>query len=64
MENAGLMHCLRCKGTLERSGKEPYRHICSVCGQHFFLEMRLTPVEAPPLLLQEPAIAERSPGTD
>lgn len=63
--NTGLMRCLRCKGTLERSGKEPTRHICSNCGQHFILQMQLVPVAAPqntPLL--EDSSAEHSPGTD
>lgn len=66
-EGAGLMRCLRCKNTLERSGKEPFRHVCSNpdCGQHYFLQMQLVPVEAPdetPLL--EGADAERGTGTD
>jgi hypothetical protein len=61
----GVMRCLRCKSTLERSGKEPYRYICSDCGQHYFLQMQLVPVEAPhrtPLLEQDNA--ERSSGTE
>jgi len=66
-EGVGLMRCLRCKSTLERSGKEPTRHVCSNpnCGQHYILQMQLVPVEAPrttPLL--EGSDAERSPGTE
>jgi hypothetical protein len=64
-DNIGVMRCLRCKNTLERSGKEPYRYICSSCGQHYFLEMQLIPVEASrqtPLL--EAGSAERRPRTE
>lgn len=63
MTEGGLMRCLRCKGTLERSGKEPYRYICSKCGQHYFLQMQLVPVAPPhetPLL--EGCDAERGEG--
>ena len=31
----GLVRCPRCKGTLQPSGQEPYRHICKDCGGNF-----------------------------
>lgn len=63
--NLGVMRCLRCKGRLERSGKEPHRHICSDCGQHYFLQMQLVPVEAPSQIpLLEGNSAERRSGTE
>jgi Zn finger protein HypA/HybF involved in hydrogenase expression len=38
--------CLRCRGILEQSGREPYRFICPECKQHYFLIMQLVPVES------------------
>lgn len=42
---SGVMKCLVCSGTLERSGQEPQRLICCVCGQNFLAVLRLVPVE-------------------
>jgi hypothetical protein len=43
--SVGMMRCLRCKGRgLDRSGREPYRFVCSACGQHYIAVMKLVPV--------------------
>lgn len=40
------LRCLRCSSReMHRSGREPYRVICSGCGSNYFLVMQLTPVE-------------------
>lgn len=40
------LRCLRCSSRdMHRSGREPYRVICSGCGANFFLVMQLVPVE-------------------
>lgn len=43
-KEAGHMACLRCRGRLSPSGREPYRLICSSCGQHYFAVMQLIEV--------------------
>lgn len=50
--SANVMQCLRCRGRLEPSGSEPHRHVCSNCGQNYFLVLRLVPVDPlrPPML--------------
>lgn len=41
------MRCLRCKAReLHQSGREPYRFICSNCGQHYYAVMQLVPVSS------------------
>ena len=66
-KDSSQLRCLRCKGWLEPSGREPYRFICPDCGQHFMAVMQLVPVdsvdrrEAPQL---ESSVAEGSPRTD
>jgi hypothetical protein len=51
------MRCLHCKHPLEASGQEPYRYVCSACGQNFVAVMQLVPVE-PLRPLQLPAAEE------
>lgn len=64
-DNLGLIRCLRCKETLERSGKEPHRLICPQCNQHYMMQMNLVPVDAPrQVQLLEGIDAERGPGTE
>ena len=59
-----MMICTLCKGCLEVSGQEPYRYICSKCGQNFILRMELLPVEPlRPRELPETVNVEFSPRT-
>src|SRR6185369_16378200 len=64
-QEPGSLRCLRCRSlNLARTGKEPYRHECLDCGQHYFVVMQLVPVPTPsksPLL--ESPVAEQCPGT-
>lgn len=65
VQETGALRCLRCRSfNLARTGKEPYRHECLDCGQHYFVVMQLVPVPAPskfPLL--ESPVAEQGSGT-
>lgn len=61
-ETCGVMRCLRCKGTLERSGREPHRYECFDCKQNYFLVMQLVPVDSDRPVLE--AHAERCQGTE
>ncbi len=54
MSEDAHLRCLRCSSTdLARSGREPHRHICQSCGQHYFLVLQMVPVPSDnrPLLL-------------
>ena len=62
-ETFSAMRCLRCKSTLDRSGREPHRYECPTCKQHYLLVMQLVPVDSDDRLLEE-AHAERHPGTE
>ncbi len=62
-ESCGVMRCLRCKGVLERSGREPHRYECPDCKQNYFLVMQLVPVDSDGQPLLE-AYAKRRPGTE
>lgn len=39
------MRCLLCKSVLQASGQEPYRYVCSSCGQNFIAVFQLMPVD-------------------
>lgn len=55
----GILRCLRCSSLdIVRSGKEPYRHECVGCGQHYIVVLQLVPVAAPdrPHLLESPVV--------
>lgn len=59
-----LMRCPRCRTSLMQSGREPQRHICETCNQHYFLVMQLVPVASDDRsLLLETDIAERGSGS-
>ena len=45
-KTVGLMRCLRCRNVLHQSGREPYRFVCSSCGQNFIAVMQLVPVDS------------------
>jgi rRNA maturation endonuclease Nob1 len=57
-----VMRCTRCRGLLEPSGKEPYRHICSVCGTNFMLVMQV--VEVPSVDLSQPYLLPEKTSAD
>lgn len=63
-KTVGVMRCLRCRGTLDQSGREPHRYECPNCGQHYFLVMKLVPVDSDNLPLLETQHAERRQGTE
>lgn len=48
--------CLRCKAGLGPSGQEPYRYICTKCGQNYFVALQLVPVEP----LRPPTLSEKT----
>lgn len=60
-ENLGVLKCLRCKGHLVPSGKEPTRIVCANCKQAYHVVLQIIPIETPS---EERLLdAERSPRT-
>jgi len=47
LENLGKMKCLRCRGPLVTSGKEPTRLVCAQCNQAYHVVLQLIPIDAP-----------------
>ena len=62
-ESRSLMRCLRCRGRLEKTGREPYRFACGACGQNYMVVMQLVPVDAGKVPLLESPVAERGQGS-
>lgn len=52
-ENLGVLKCLRCRGQLAKSGKEPTRLVCEKCGQEYHAVLHLQPIDPKPESLPE-----------